>query len=400
MPFLLYKPFLNLWLFWRQSEWAKEIDYVMLEIRVPKDVERPLRAMDNIFSGLWPLYDAPNWKEKWIEGQFLLPLSFEIAGLGGEPHFFIRTPEFYRDTVESTIYSQFPEAEIAKVPDYTDLVPDDVPNEEWDLWGCDFEMIRETPYPIKTYPKFFEERPGAEAEEKVDPMAVLLEGMGKLNSEEQVWIQVVATPITDETGWISRGEEIRDELFGRDTSQPTQPPLIVEAFRLLAFGTPPGGEEEQQEERRLAPEMMLTKGEKNKISAIENKIGQYGYQCFIRTVYLAQRDQFFKPHVTVPLSFFTQFSTSDLNALKPWSKTLTKVTYFFPEQRVYLKKRKMFKHYKGRLPPLYPRSGGTYTLNTEELATIYHFPGEEAAPAPFLKRIEATKGEPPTGLPT
>ncbi|MEF8847333.1 MAG: hypothetical protein V5A57_02820 [Candidatus Paceibacterota bacterium] len=402
LPFLLYKPFLNLWLFWRRSEYRKEQNFIMLEIRVPKDAERPLRAMDNILSGLWSLYEAPNWKEKWLEGVFILPLSFEIAGLGGEPHFFIRTPDFYRNTVESHIYSQFPEAEIEKVPDYTDFVPDDIPNEEWDMWGCDFELMKDTPYPIKTYTKFFEERPGAEKEEKVDPMALILEGMGKMTKNEQLWIQIVATPVTDgETGWISEGEELRDELAGRSTSEGGGGISIVkEAINVLLTGTPPNVEVESEEPRQISPEMELTSGEKKKISAIEDKIGQYGYKSFIRTIYLAKKDDFFKPHVTIPIAFFNQFATSDLNSFKPWGKTITKVNYLFTERRGYLKKRKMFERYKNRLSPLYPQEGGTYTLNTEELATIFHFPGEEAAPAPFIERIEARKGEPPRGLPT
>jgi len=401
LPFLLYKPFLNLWLFWRRKEYGESIDFELLEVRVPKDAERPIRAMDNIFSGLWTLYEEPNWKEKWLEGAFILPLSFEIAGLGGEAHFFIRTPDFYRNTVESHIYSQFPEAEIAKVPDYTDFVPEDIPNEEWDMWGCDFELMNDVPFPIKTYPKFFEERPGARKEEKVDPMALLLEGMGKLSKNEQIWIQIVATPVTDgQTGWISEGEGLRDKLAGRGTSSPTEEPLIFKAFKVLITGKPPefGTGKVEQDDKWL--EMDLTPGEKKKISAIEDKISKYGYESFIRTVYLAKKEDFFKPHVTIPISFLNQFATSDLNSFKPWGKTLTKVNYLFTERRGYLKKRQMFNKYKGRLPPLYPRSGGTYTLNTEELATLFHFPGEEAAPAPFIERIEARKGEPPRGLPT
>lgn len=401
LPFLLYKPLLNLWLFWRRKEYREEQNFILLEVRIPKDAERPLRAMDNILSGLWSLYEEPNWKEKWLEGAYILPLSFEVAGLGGEPHFFIRTPDFYRNTVESHIYSQFPEAEIEKVPDYTDFVPEDVPNENWELWGCDFELMSDVPFPIRTYPKFFEERPGAEAEEKVDPMALLLEGIGKLSSDEQLWLQIVATPVTDaQTGWISEGEAIRDNLAGRSTSTPSEEPLIIKAIKVLLTGKPPefGGGEVEKEDKWL--EMDLTPGEKNKISAVEDKISQYGYECFIRTVYLAKRDDFFKPHVTIPISFLNQFATSNLNSFKPKAKTITKVNYLFTERRGYLKKRKIFERYKERLPYPYPLSGGTYTLNTEELATIFHFPGEEAAPAPFIERIEARKGEPPSGLPT
>ena len=63
----------------------------------------------------------------------------------------------------------------------------------------------------------------------------------------------------------------------------------------------------------------------------------------------------------------------------------------------------MFSRYINRLPPLFPKSGkidkGRFVLDTEELATLFHFPGKTVAPASFMPRIEAKKGEAPPGLP-
>ncbi len=104
------------------------------------------------------------------------------------------------------------------------------------------------------------------------------------------------------------------------------------------------------------------------------------------------------------MSFFTQFSTQNLNGLKPWPKTITKVhtilTWFLDKRRVYLRKRRMFRNYILRLPPLFPRPGGTFVLNIEELATIYHFPTKIAGAVPFVPRVEVRKGEAPPGLPS
>jgi hypothetical protein len=60
----------------------------------------------------------------------------------------------------------------------------------------------------------------------------------------------------------------------------------------------------------------------------------------------------------------------------------------------------MFRKYKSRVNLYFPRPGGTFILNSEELATLFHFSGQGAAPAPSVSRIEAKKGEPPAGLPT
>jgi hypothetical protein len=55
----------------------------------------------------------------------------------------------------------------------------------------------------------------------------------------------------------------------------------------------------------------------------------------------------------------------------------------------------MFAKYRDREP--YP--GSTFVLSTEELATIYHFPGFEVAPVAALQRIEIKKAPPPSTLP-
>jgi hypothetical protein len=64
-----------------------------------------------------------------------------------------------------------------------------------------------------------------------------------------------------------------------------------------------------------------------------------------------------------------------------------------------LKKRNLFKNYVNRDSAFGVFPGGTFILSTEELATIFHFPGIEVAPTQSLKRIETKRSAPPTTLP-
>ena len=63
----------------------------------------------------------------------------------------------------------------------------------------------------------------------------------------------------------------------------------------------------------------------------------------------------------------------------------------------------MFKLYIERFAPLFPREGdyktGTFILNTEELASLFHFPSRRVAPAPGVPRVEAKRGEAPPEIP-
>ena len=400
LPFILWKPAIYLWLWWRREEWVKAQKIILLEIKMPKEVLKPIRAMEQVFAGFHAIHDVFVFREKWIEGQLQLSISCEIVSLNGETHFYIRAAEIYRNIIESNIYSQYPEAEISLVDDYTKYVPQDIPNKDWDLWGCDFINPREDVYPIKTYLKFETEREAKE-EKRIDPLAGLLDGMATIGPGEQVWLQFIAVPVRDEIPWRKRGRELADKIARRKVVKSNKP-MAQEAAEILVTGKPPGVEVLEEKEI-IPPEMKLTPGEREILAGIEEKISKFGFSCNIRFFYLGKREVFFKPRGRFIFGFFKEVSTENLGGLKVWKDTMTKIKsvpfWFLDKRRFYLRQRKLFKLYKERLSPLFPRAGGTFVLNTEELATLYHFPGRMVAPAPAITRVEAKKGEAPPGLP-
>jgi hypothetical protein len=401
LPFLLWVPTLYLYRFLIMERWDSKIKRVLLEVKMPKEVVRPIRAMDQIFAGFHGVHDIATWRETWIEGVFQLSLSFEIVSDGGEIHFYIRTPEMFRGFVESNIYSQYPEAEVSLVDDYTKYVPQDIPNKDWDLWGVDYINPKDEIYPIKTYKQFETEAERLE-EKRVDPLAGLLEGLSTLKPGEKFWIQIIAKPVLGkDKPWQEKGRALADKLAKRPEKAKPKP-IIQEAAEILLTGKT--GEEEPVEKEIIPPEMKLTPGEREILSAVEAKMAKFGYDCNIRFLYLGKRDIFFKPTTKVGFGFFKEVSTENLGGLRPWSKTMTKVKsvlfWFLDKRRLYLRKRRIFRYYKKRWPTLFPRKGATYILNTEELATLWHIPGKEAAPALGVPRIESKKKGKPSSLPT
>ena len=96
---------------------------------------------------------------------------------------------------------------------------------------------------------------------------------------------------------------------------------------------------------------------------------------------------------------FKQYGSNGLNGFKPVNAT----TFDYPWQdykntRMNKKKATLFNAYcaRGYFHPPYSRK--PFVLNTEELATIFHFPGS-VAETPTFERIESRKGEPPSNLP-
>jgi len=401
-PFLFIKPFVSGYLWWRQSLSFKERKYVLLEIRLPEEIVKPIKAMEHVFASLHPIiseHDPGNFREKWIEGDssFFPSLSLEIVSVGGQTRFFIRVEKPYRQWVESALYSQYPEIEITEAQDYTDTVPQDIPNDDWDLELREFILKKPNAYPIKTYPKFEAEREPKE-EQRVDPMARLLEGLSALKEGEQIWLQfVLGAPKKD---WVKDGEGLRDKLVKRPGPKPPPKPMVVEAAEVLIKGVP---EKKEEIKGVLPPEMTLSPGEKEVVSELEKKISKQGFGITIRVMYLGKKEAFFKPHLGLPINFLVSFNTENLNRFGGSKSTSTKVKstliWFWDKRRAFLRKRKAFRRYKMRVSSLFPRKGGTSVLNVEELATLFHFPGRTAAPAPEVPRLQSKRGEAPPGLP-
>jgi len=404
IPAILYFParFFHLW--WIRWEiWYKELDWIVLELVPPAEVLKPYLAMEDIINALWPVYDGANWRERWCEGEMLCGpfwLSFEIVSIGGQIHFYMRILKDQKKFVESIFQTHYPEVEIFQVDDYTQNVPQDIPNGTFDLYGEYLSTMKENSYPIKTY-KYFEIRPEEiEQEKKLDPFANLMEAMAKLKEGEQLWFQIVLTPITNnDIPWVDEGKALADKIARRPEASGRKS-VIGELLKFVFYDKKPYGEEEKAESL-IPPEMKLTPGEKEKLAAIENKIGQLGFKTYMRTVYIYTKDAFVSPNKRIPRAYVIHFSTGNLNAMKDWGKEKTKIHYFFRERRLYTRKRKMFDLYVRRLPPLFPQMSGpgNMILNAEEIASIFHFPNRAIDLPAGVPRILAKKATPPSNLP-
>ena len=238
-----------------------------------------------------------------------------------------------------------------------------------------------------------------------------MEAMAKVKPGEQLWYQIIASPLGEDTGskpYVKEAVEIREKLARRDKKESPKRPILLDAMDVLLTGNVPQDKEEEKE--IFPPEMKLTPGEREIILAVEKKISKPAFTTSIRYVYLGHKAKPFGASWRLPFGFFGSLFTEHLNGLLPYGKTFPKIhrSWFLPAnlvrlRRLYIRKRKLFKNYVRRDRPLYPFNGkfnsGTFIMNTEELATLFHFPTKITVPAPFIQRVEAKKGEAPPGLP-
>lgn len=419
-PLLCY-PLVRYFYFWwiRWEVFYRKWEWTMFEVIPPREVKKPFSAMEQVFANFWnTLYDGPNWKQRWCEGGLLQGYggwaSIEICSFGGEIHFYFRTLKNHRKSFEAAIYAQYPEAEIIDAEDYTTKIPKNVPNEIWNLYAEDYTLAKDDYLPIKVYSKFFElpsEEKRVLEEKRIDPMNHLLENLSKLKEGDQIWIQINFTPVVEDPwDWKKKGKKAVEKIAKRPTPPPPKG-FLQELFDVIIFGPKPKKAEKSE---LIAPELRLTPGEKELLSAVESKVQKPAFQCWIRTVCLWRKDKEFTPGL---VSFVRGYLTGQFayyNFLVFYGATRSRIHYLLRERRLYLRKRQRLRNYIERLPSLWPRtfygtsiSGpirkapgekAVCILTTEELATIFHLPAKIFVPT--IPRVETKKIGPPPILPT
>lgn len=405
----LYLWYMNWDYDYRKQKWA------VLEVTPLEESVMPLKAMEDFFSAIWPIMDDANFRELWCDGELGWGpywLSFEIASIEGRIHFYIRLLEQHRATVESALFGYYPNIEIQEVPDYVKLVPPTVPNEDWNMYGEDWVFVKEDAYPIKTYEKFFEPQGEkiADEEKRMDPIISLLELMSRLGPGEHYWVQFITVPVPDkhEPEWKEEGQKIINKIAKRpEKKKITFFQDLMHTLGQLITGPKKEGEsyswvplevDEETGETRVS----LTPGEREIITEIENKMKKPAFKTSIRGVYVAKRDNWNANHKSISRVYFGgHFLTDNLNKFVFTGKTRPRIHYFLRERRVFIRARKMFRMSVMRFPGLFPdRRSLCPILNSEELATLWHFPLRlSGMVAPTMTKIESKKAGPPPNLP-
>jgi len=389
----------DLYLFYMYQLWSRSHKSILLAIDIPKANEQSPKAVENMFTYLAGAHGTINFFEKWFEGQFQKGFSFEIVSLEGYTQFLIDTPLEFRNLVESAVYSQYPDAEISEVDDYTKLVPQNLPNEEYDIWGTEFIQKDSWVYPIKCY-KEFEHQMGPSETQFKDPMASLMDLCGSLRQGEQLWFQIIILP----TGfdWPKESEKEINKILGRKKKY--NQGLLARGVEALGEASeviyPIWGDLDPSKTKEEKPKTMmdLSPGEKRKVEAIQLKAGQLGFEAKFRFVYVAKREVMNKSKVVNgTVGFMKQFISMDLNNLKPdMERTFTRAKYFNQAEHLLSKKRKIFDAYikrsaaRGRKPGIY---------SIEELATVWHFPVEANVKAAMIQKAPGRKADAPMALP-
>ena len=376
----------NRWMHYIQMKFLVEQEYILLEIKLPTEIRKTPLAMELVLNALYQTSGESTFIHKYIKGSSRPVFSLELVSLEGDVRYFIWTRKFWKNLIESQIYAQYPDIEIIESPNYTKLVkysPDAL-----SLWGCEYKLKKDDFYPIKTYVDYRLESEGVKEEEKTDPLSPVLEFLGSVEQGQQVWLQILIRAHKKERiKKINCKEKLKKMELSEKEDWRSQGEREVETLL----------EKTKFDEKDASKGFRtMTPGEKMVISALERSISKLSFDCNIRALYLAEPDKFNAINIMGLLGAFKQFNSLDLNQFG----IATATSFDYPWQdyknmRVNRLKKNIFNSFKRRA---FSEGYSPFVLNTEELATVYHFPGG-VVKTPTLSRLMSKKAEAPFNLP-
>ncbi len=382
--------FWHLWVRYIRAKFFMAQKYVLLEIRLPKEMFKSPLAMELFLTSLHQTSGEGTWYARYWLGKTRVWFSLEMISVEGQVKFYIWMRAGSRIFTESSLYAQFPGIEIHESEDYSLSVHFDPAKLE--LEAFELQLTKEDAYPIKTYMDYGLDKDPKE-EFKVDPLVPLLEYLGSLGPNQQAWIQIMIRAHKKEQrkhghlwkktdAWKDEAEDLINKIMMRD------------AKTKLAEVNPETGYSKMP---------MLSDADKDLLAALARSITKQAFDVGIRCIYMAEKGFFNPTGKGGMISCWKQFSTEHLNGLKPngliWHEKFDYPWQDYSNARKNYNSVRALMAYKRRSYFYAPFSHKPFVLNTEELATIFHFPGNVAA-TPTLTRVPSKKAEAPSNLPT
>lgn len=279
-------------------------------------------------------------------------LVLEIATEGEFIIFYINVPRELRDFVEKQITSQYPDAAV-EVADYPNIFP-----KEGVVSAIQLKLKKDEAYPIRTFSKL-----------DTDGVSVITNAMSKLvDMDAGAAMQVLMRPASDV--WQKKAQTTARTMLQGKTSEGIAEGV---AKGLKGIVTPNSGEEKKEEPKRLSSV------QEEVVTLIENKANKPGFETVIRLVAAAPTIEESRAHVKTLLGSFLQFGATELNQLVEAS----------------VDEKDVIRNYIMRQ---FGDVRDAMILNSEEVATIFHFP-HGLIETPNIKWLRAKRLPAPDNLP-
>lgn len=289
-------------------------------------------------------------------------ISFEIVAHNEKITFYLALPLDLKRFLVQQIHAQYPHAVVEQVEDYNIFKPTSY------VAGGFFVFKRNSSFPIKTYQQM-----------ENDPLNAILNSLSKLKKDEGMALQLLLIPISN--SWRQQGKNLVKKLMLHQSVNVYDATGIFNKIINYFFDLLLNGFKTDKNKEKNSPSTQLTALEQKTIESIEQKLSKGALAANLRVIVSTENKQTTNSYLNNILNVFSQYNIYEYgNSFQPafltWhSKLIRNFIY-----RRFDDKRKII-------------------LNTEELASIYHFPSDHND-VPNLQWLEAKKYAPPINLPT
>jgi hypothetical protein len=351
--YLLYKAFAKRELTKRAN------DLILLEVRTPKKYEieeyehqKNISEIESISDQMFASFSSI--LETKMKGFLFQPtISFEYIARDKEILFYVGMPRFLQGLVEKQINSFFPDANIEPSGDFR------IFKEGMETSYGIIKTSRSYIYPIKTYEEL-----------NYDTIQNITNSLSKIGDDARASIQILIRP-TNQAWRVHVDWAMRKIQEGRGV------PLGISWYNKLAYFIGQFVQSSYKDEDQL--KRQNTPLQEETIKLLTKKSSKTGFDTQIRVVSLAKTKQEADANLRNIFSGFTQFNSPDRNTLRMYHGYEKKsfLTHFI--LRTFIPFEKII-------------------LNSEELASLYHFPAEHID-TPGIRWFMAKRSAAPAVLP-
>lgn len=349
----------------RQNDYKRTLSLTFLKVTMPKkdseldekqettrDFKEMVGIMEQLYASMKSIY---SWKIlKKILGQDIL--SFEYVAHENETYFYVVLPKTYKNLIEKQINWFYTDAIIEETTEVNIFK-----NRKYIEWTY-INTTKDFFFPIKTYQKL-----------ESDPINNIVNAFSKLEEDESGVIQILLKPIDDD--WQGDCSKTSNQILNWKSTWFSLNPIKI--FRGLISLIMTKQEENWKKDDKTSA---LTQ---ERAKTVDEKWDKTGFETIIRVVVSANSQNIVEAEIKNIVSSFTQFNYPDFNKLS--------TTLYHSNKR--LIKNYIYRYFR---KPIYLKK---MILNTEELASIYHFPHIKYNRNPEIKWQNFKIVKAPTNIP-
>jgi hypothetical protein len=359
----------------RKSQVQITRDWIMFKVMTPKErhaeeddqrknFQEMLGVIEPFYANLHALFDN-NLFAKMFKRQ--THISLELVAKEGRIFFYVGCSKKISSIVLKNLQAQYPHSEVREEKDYSIF-----PDKPLKMDVTSVTLTRRYMFPIKTY-KMLEE----------DPLNAITNSLSRLTENELAGIQILVRPTSGL--WRLAGERTAYNIqHGKSRVSYSNTWWVRAGESFFNFvsssASMVGGNKEQNETEYQSSMRKLTPMQENTVKLLGEKAAKIGFECQIRIVGVGETDKDAENVTKNIAASFNQFNAPDSNGLwkkEPKKKNEELANYIF---RVF-------------------SSGSVSILNTEELASLYHFPNRYID-TPNIVWLLSRKEPPPANLPS